>query len=75
MIKHIEELKDMLEREEYNIRRLTTLNVLIECRFINVDLTYLLRALHTGDEEDIENNRQILKRTIEKVIEGRYGCR
>lgn len=75
MIKHIEELKDMLDRKEYDIRRLNTLNALIECRFINVDLTYLLLALNSGDEDDIEINRQTLKRTIEKVIEGRYGCR
>lgn len=75
MIEHIEELYEIISEKEHDIERLITLNVLIECRFINVDLMYFMRSLSVGDEEDIENNRQILIRTIEKVLEGKYGCR
>lgn len=75
MIEYIEELHKMIKEKDYDRRRLTTLNALIECRFINVDLEFLLRSLSHGDEEDIEFCRQILRRTIQKVLEGKYGCR
>lgn len=78
MIKHIEELYEEIvntkDTKEWDIKHLITLNVLIECKFINKELRWFIRSLEVGDEEDIEFNRHILQRTIENVIEGKYSC-
>lgn len=74
MIRYIKELHKMIKEKDYDRRRLTTLNALIECRFINVDLEFLLRSLSHGDEEDIELCSKILKKTIENVMQGKYSC-
>lgn len=75
MIEHIEELYEMINKKQYDIDSLSRLNNQIDCRFINVDLTYLIMALRNGDKEDVHLNAKVLKSTIQKVIDGIYGCR
>ena len=75
MIEYIEELDEMIQKKQYDIDNLSRLNNQINCRFINVDLTYLIMALRSGDNEDVHFSAKVLKGTIEKVIKGIYGCR
>lgn len=75
MIEHIEELYEMINKKQYDIDSLSRLNSLIDCRFINVDLTFLIMALKSGDNEDVHFSAKVLKSTIQKVIDGIYGCR
>lgn len=68
-IKYIKELEEIIEQKDPNVRRLITLNVLIDHKVINRYLGWYILSLNVGDEEDAEANRQMLKRTIEWAME------